>query len=105
MGRSFAEKRAERERKMHAVAPGKGFGPYMDRGAWAATGGTEPGRWSWPRALLQVVLAFAGAFALTLVVDLEPTVFVGLGLAYVFLIVRGYQIHRRYLERQSPSRP
>ena len=43
--------------------------------------------------------------ALALVVDIDATVFVGLGLAYVFLNLRGYQVHRRYLARQSPSRP
>ena len=90
---------------MDAVAPGSGFGPYFDRGAWAATGGKAPGVWSWPRALLQVAATFAAALALTLVLDVEPTVFVGLGLAYVLLIYRGHKVHRRYVERQSPSVP
>ena len=101
----WAEKRAEGQRKMEEIVPGSGFGVRMDRGAWAASGGTEPGKWSWPRALLQVALAFGGLLLLGLVVEVEPTVFVGLGLAYVFLIIRGYQVHRRYLERHSPNVP
>lgn len=93
----MAEKRAERRRQMEEVAPGPGIGRYFDRNAWASTGGIEPGRWSWPRALLQVALAFALLGALTLVIEVDVTVFVGLAIAYVFLDVRGYQVHRRYL--------
>ena len=98
----MAEKRAERRRQMEQVAPGPGIGPYFDRGAWASTGGTEPGRWSWPRALLQVALAFAMLVALRLVIEVDVTVFVGLAIAYVFLNVRGYQVHRRYVRGDAP---
>ena len=101
----WAETREERQRQLEEVVPGSGLGARMDRGAWAASGGTGPGRWSWPRALLQAGGAFAVLVVLSLVVEVEYTVFIGLGLAYVFLIARGYRIHRRYLERQSPSVP
>jgi hypothetical protein len=100
----YAEKRSERQRQMEAVVPGSGFGVRMDRGAWAV-GGTSPGTWSWPRAIAQGVASVGLLVVVGLLIDLNIGAYIGVSLAWIFLIARGYRIHRRYLAAQSPSVP
>jgi hypothetical protein len=98
---SMADKRAERRRQMEQIAPGSGVRAFFDRGAWNAAGQTEPGKWSWPRATLQMLAAFAVLFALSLVVEVGIPTFVGLGIAYVLLLARGYALHRRFVRGRA----
>lgn len=97
----MADKRAQRRRQMEQVAPGSGARAFIDRAAWNAAGQTEPAAWSWPRALLQMLAAFAILFALSLVVDVGIPTFIGLGIAYMLLLARGYALHRRFVRGRA----
>jgi Flp pilus assembly protein TadB len=89
----------ERRRQQQDLVPGSGFAATMDRGAWSALSQGPPGTWSWRRALGTIAVTMAVAALLVAFVYPEPTVLVGLAIAYGLILWRARRVHLAYLER------
>jgi hypothetical protein len=97
-----APSRDQMRRWQQQVAPGKGLRARFDRGAWTAAGQSDPSRFDWSRALMQVALTVALLAALVLVLDADITALIGGTLGYSALIARAHRLHRRF--RLAPPR-
>jgi hypothetical protein len=91
------ERRAEYERWMQLISPGKGLRARFDRGVWAAIGQREPWKWSWPRAVLVPLSAVAVGVALAATGVTDWTVAAGIGGAYTAMVSRARTLHRRFM--------
>jgi hypothetical protein len=85
-----------RQAELERLAPGRGLGARLDRGAWAALSQGAPGSWSWGRALGTIAIALAVAVVIYLTLYREPAFLIGLALAYALLVYRARTIDRRY---------
>jgi hypothetical protein len=97
---SWAEERRriqERRRaQLSGVVPERGPVAWFDRGAWYAMAQDDPSRFSWPKAMVTIAAGIALALVIYATFFHSLSFVVGLGVAYLILLIRAYTVHVRY---------